>query len=224
MFGPVAGKQIGDDIGFADEDRVHPFADDGTACVSSTNARLGQAELLPRRLRGRTEGKPVNRLDGRLCRHRRHLGIEKLAEFEAQPRRLAPSCQSLADRLARPLPNGCNAKRARERLAYAADETRWTTSADPRGISGIRPAPRLPGPSGPPKGTIFALLDASERAGMHLTGLRDEPRRRRFPALLRPPRGSTSMVRRSVATSSPTGRNAKGMSVDDAARWLALIL
>ncbi|MGE3865405.1 MAG: methionine synthase [Hyphomonadaceae bacterium] len=78
--------------------------------------------------------------------------------------------QALADRLAEAFAEAMHARVRREFWAYAPDEALSTDDLIAEKYRGIRPAPGYPAqPDHTEKTTLFALLEAEKRAGMHLT-------------------------------------------------------
>ncbi len=131
--------------------------------------------------------------------------------------------KALADRLAEALAELMHERVRRELWGYAADEALDNEGLIAERYQGIRPAPGYPAcPDHTEKRTIFDLLDAEARAGIHLT--------ESFAML---PGASVSgyYLWRPEARYFGVGRIGrdqledyaarKGMSVDEAARWLA---
>ncbi len=78
--------------------------------------------------------------------------------------------KALADRLAEALAEYMHERVRKEYWGYAADETLDNEALIAEQYQGIRPAPGYPAcPDHTEKGTLFALLGAEERAGIHLT-------------------------------------------------------
>lgn len=78
--------------------------------------------------------------------------------------------QSLADRLAEAFAERMHALVRREFWGYAPDEALSTDEIIAEKYRGIRPAPGYPAqPDHTEKGTLFSLLDATEKAGIQLT-------------------------------------------------------
>ena len=100
------------------------------------------------------------------------LGIEPhVARFEAgNDDYSAILLKSLADRLAEAFAERLHQRVRREFWSYAADETLDVDALIAERYRGIRPAPGYPAcPEHSEKGTLFALLDATQRTGMVLT-------------------------------------------------------
>ncbi len=78
--------------------------------------------------------------------------------------------QALADRLAEAFAERLHERVRREFWAYATDEALTPQEMIAEGYRGIRPAPGYPAqPDHTEKGTLFRLLDATEKAGITLT-------------------------------------------------------
>jgi 5-methyltetrahydrofolate--homocysteine methyltransferase len=78
--------------------------------------------------------------------------------------------QSLADRLAEAFAERMHARVRREFWGYAADEALTPEEIIGEQYRGIRPAPGYPAqPDHTEKGTLFSLLQATEKAGIELT-------------------------------------------------------
>jgi 5-methyltetrahydrofolate--homocysteine methyltransferase len=78
--------------------------------------------------------------------------------------------QSLADRLAEAFAEHLHERVRRELWGYAPDERLTPAQLIAEGYRGIRPAPGYPAqPDHTEKRTLFALLDAEARTGVHLT-------------------------------------------------------
>ncbi len=100
------------------------------------------------------------------------LGLdEKVAEFEAAHDDYSSiMVKALADRLAEAFAERLHERVRRELWGYAPNEHLDNQALIREQYQGIRPAPGYPAcPDHTEKGTIFALLDAERRSGVHLT-------------------------------------------------------
>ncbi len=100
------------------------------------------------------------------------LGLDALVrQFEAEHDDYASiMAKALADRLAEAFAERLHELVRRELWGYAADETLSNEDIIAERYQGIRPAPGYPAtPDHTAKGTLFRLLDAEARAGIHLT-------------------------------------------------------
>ncbi|MBI3790190.1 MAG: cobalamin B12-binding domain-containing protein, partial [Gemmatimonadetes bacterium] len=100
------------------------------------------------------------------------LGLdERVAAFEADKDDYSSiMIKALADRLAEALAERMHERVRRELWAYAPSETLDNAALINEAYQGIRPAPGYPAcPDHTEKGTLFRLLEATERAGITLT-------------------------------------------------------
>jgi 5-methyltetrahydrofolate--homocysteine methyltransferase len=100
------------------------------------------------------------------------LGLDALVrQFEAAHDDYASiMAKALADRLAEAFAERLHERVRRELWGYAADEVLSNEDIIAERYQGIRPAPGYPAtPDHTAKGTLFRLLEAEERAGIHLT-------------------------------------------------------
>jgi len=100
------------------------------------------------------------------------LGLDELVrQFEAQRDDYSSIlAKALADRLAEALAERMHERVRREWWGYAPEERLSNEELLKEGYQGIRPAPGYPAcPDHTEKRTLFALLDATTRAGMTLT-------------------------------------------------------
>jgi 5-methyltetrahydrofolate--homocysteine methyltransferase len=100
-----------------------------------------------------------------------HGLAELVAEFEAaNDDYSAILAKALADRLAEAFAEGLHQRVRRELWGYAPDEALTNDDLIAERYQGIRPAPGYPAcPDHTEKGTLFDVLDAEVRAGIHLT-------------------------------------------------------
>jgi len=156
------------------------------------------------------------------------LGIEKkLAEFEATHDDYhAIMLKSLADRLAEACAEWLHARVRKEYWGYAADETLTNEQLIHEEYQGIRPAPGYPAcPDHTEKGTIFALLDAPQNAGMGLTeAYAMTPAAAVSGWYFAHPEAQYFAVQKIGRDQLEDWAARKGMSVGEAARWLAPII
>ena len=131
--------------------------------------------------------------------------------------------KSLADRLAEAVAERLHAEVRRSLWGYAPDEALDKSEIIREEYQGIRPAPGYPAcPDHTEKGTLFSLLDAEARVGIHLT---------ESFAMLPPASVSGLYFWRPEAHYFGLGRigrdqladyaTRKGWTLDEAARWLA---
>ena len=156
------------------------------------------------------------------------LGIErKLAEFEAaHDDYRAIMLKSIADRLAEACAEWLHAQVRKHYWGYAADETLGNDALIREEYRGIRPAPGYPAcPDHTEKGTIFALLDATKNIGMELTeSYAMMPAAAVSGWFFAHPEAQYFAVQKIGRDQLEDWAQRKGMSVADAARWLAPIL
>ncbi|HNN45232.1 MAG TPA: vitamin B12 dependent-methionine synthase activation domain-containing protein, partial [Azospira sp.] len=156
------------------------------------------------------------------------LGIEKkLAEFEAtHDDYRAIMLKSLADRLAEACAEWLHERVRKEYWGYATAEQLSNDQLIREEYQGIRPAPGYPAcPDHTEKGTIFALLDAPANAGMGLTeAYAMTPAAAVSGWYFAHPEAQYFAVQKIGRDQLEDWAQRKGMSVEDAARWLAPIL
>ena len=156
------------------------------------------------------------------------LGIEKkLAEFEAtHDDYRAIMLKSLADRLAEACAEWLHERVRKDYWGYAASETLSNDQLIREEYQGIRPAPGYPAcPDHTEKGTIFTLLDAPANAGMALTeAYAMTPAAAVSGWYFAHPEAQYFAVQKIARDQLEDWAMRKGMSVDEAARWLAPIL
>ncbi|MDH5349441.1 MAG: methionine synthase [Betaproteobacteria bacterium] len=153
------------------------------------------------------------------------LGIErKLAEFErAHDDYSAIMLKSLADRLAEAFAEHLHERVRREYWGYAPEETLDNAALIAEQYRGIRPAPGYPAcPDHTEKAGLFALLDARRNAGIELTeSFAMLPAAAVSGFYLSHPQASYFAVGRIGRDQLEDYARRKGMSVEDAERWLA---
>ncbi|WP_018988487.1 methionine synthase [Aromatoleum toluclasticum] len=156
------------------------------------------------------------------------LGIEtKLAEFAAAHDDYhAIMLKSLADRLAEACAEWLHARVRKEFWGYAADETLDNDALVREDYRGIRPAPGYPAcPDHTSKGGLFALLDATRHTGMTLTeSFAMQPAAAVSGFYLAHPQARYFAIPKIGRDQLEDWAQRTGMSVDEAARWLAPIL
>jgi 5-methyltetrahydrofolate--homocysteine methyltransferase len=153
------------------------------------------------------------------------LGIEKkLAEFErAHDDYSAIMLKALADRLAEAFAEHLHERVRREYWGYAADEALDNAALIAEKYRGIRPAPGYPAcPDHTEKGALFALLDAPKHAGMTLTeSYAMLPAAAVSGFYLSHPDARYFAVGRVGRDQVEDYARRKGMTVEEAERWLA---
>ncbi|HEX5828065.1 MAG TPA: methionine synthase [Candidatus Limnocylindrales bacterium] len=152
-------------------------------------------------------------------------GIEELvAGFEAaHDDYSAIMAKALADRLAEAFAERLHERVRRELWGYAPDETLTNEDLVAERFQGIRPAPGYPAtPDHTAKGTLFHLLDAGARAGIHLTeSMAMLPAASVSGLYLWHPQSHYFGVGRIGRDQLADWARRAGMPVEDAARWLA---
>ncbi|MEO8716782.1 MAG: methionine synthase, partial [Burkholderiales bacterium] len=153
------------------------------------------------------------------------LGIEKkLAEFaRAHDDYSAIMLKALADRLAEAFAEHLHQRVRREYWGYAADETLGNEDLIAEKYRGIRPAPGDPAcPEHTEKGALFALLDAERNADMHLTeSYAMLPAAAVAGFYLAHPEARYFAVGKIGRDQVEDYARRKGMSMEEAERWLA---
>ncbi|HJV24294.1 MAG TPA: methionine synthase [Aromatoleum sp.] len=156
------------------------------------------------------------------------LGIEKkLAEFEAAHDDYhAIMLKSLADRLAEACAEWLHWRVRKEFWGYAADESLGNAALIREEYRGIRPAPGYPAcPDHTSKGGLFALLDATQNTGMTLTeSFAMSPAAAVSGFYLAHPEARYFAIPKIGRDQLEDWAKRSGMTVDEAARWLAPIL
>jgi 5-methyltetrahydrofolate--homocysteine methyltransferase len=134
--------------------------------------------------------------------------------------------KALADRLAEAFAECLHAKVRRELWGYAPDETLSNQALITESYQGIRPAPGYPAqPDHTEKRTLFALLDAPNNAGMHLTeSLAMTPPASVSGVYFAHPQAEYFGVGRIERDQVDDYARRKGWSRAEAERWLAPIL
>jgi 5-methyltetrahydrofolate--homocysteine methyltransferase len=152
-------------------------------------------------------------------------GIErKLAEFERKHDDYsAIMLKSLADRLAEAFAEHLHERVRREYWGYASDESLDNAALIAEQYRGIRPAPGYPAcPDHTEKAGLFALLDATRNAGIELTeSFAMLPAAAVSGFYLSHPKASYFAVGKIGRDQLEDYARRKGMSVEDAERWLA---
>ncbi|MGE0358943.1 MAG: methionine synthase [Burkholderiales bacterium] len=153
------------------------------------------------------------------------LGIEKkLAEFErTHDDYSAIMLKSLADRLAEAFAEHLHARVRREYWGYAPEESLDNAALIAERYRGIRPAPGYPAcPDHTEKAGLFALLDATRNADIELTeSFAMLPAAAVSGFYLSHPKASYFAVGKIGRDQLEDYARRKGMSVDEAERWLA---
>ncbi len=153
------------------------------------------------------------------------LGIEKkLAEFEAaHDDYSAIMLKALADRLAEAFAEHLHERVRREYWGYAADEVLDNAALIAEKYRGIRPAPGYPAcPDHTEKAALFALLDAPKHAGMTLTeSYAMLPAAAVAGFYLSHPAARYFAVGKLGRDQVEDYARRKGMSLEEAQRWLA---
>ncbi|BAL26662.1 methionine synthase [Azoarcus sp. KH32C] len=156
------------------------------------------------------------------------IGIEKkLAEFEATHDDYhAIMLKSLADRLAEACAEWLHWRVRKEFWAYAADESLDNNALIHEEYRGIRPAPGYPAcPDHTAKGGLFALLDATKNTGMTLTeSFAMSPAAAVSGFYLAHPEARYFAIPKIGRDQLEDWAKRTGMTVGEAARWLAPIL
>jgi 5-methyltetrahydrofolate--homocysteine methyltransferase len=152
-------------------------------------------------------------------------GLEELvAEFKAaNDDYSAILATALADRLAEAFAERLHERVRRELWGYAPDEALDNEALIAEKYQGIRPAPGYPAcPDHTEKGTLFTLLDAEARAGIRLTeSYAMYPGAAVSGWYFWHPQSSYFGVGRIGRDQLEDYAARKGMSVEDAARWLS---
>jgi 5-methyltetrahydrofolate--homocysteine methyltransferase len=224
VFGLYPANAVGDDIEiYADESRAH---------VQMTWHNLRQQHERP-------SGKPHYCLTDFVADKgtpdwigafavTAGIGIEaKLAEFAAAHDDYhAIMLKSLADRLAEACAEWLHREVRLGYWGYAADETLDNAALIREQYRGIRPAPGYPAcPDHTAKGGLFRLLDAPANADMELTeSFAMAPAASVSGFYLAHPRAQYFAVNKIGRDQLEDWARRAGMSVDEAARWLAPIL
>ncbi|NMF99192.1 methionine synthase [Aromatoleum toluolicum] len=156
------------------------------------------------------------------------IGIEaKLAEFEAAHDDYhAIMLKSLADRLAEACAEWLHARVRKEFWGYAADEALGNDALIREEYRGIRPAPGYPAcPDHTSKGALFDLLDAPRNAGMTLTeSFAMSPAAAVSGFYLAHPQAQYFAIPKVGRDQLEDWAKRTGMTVEQAARWLAPLL
>jgi 5-methyltetrahydrofolate--homocysteine methyltransferase len=169
VYGFWPANAIGDDIAlYADPDRSHPVATIHT--LRQQWQRKGQGHLLA--LADFVAPLESGRIDyvGAFAVTAGHGTDELVARHQADHDDYgAIMAKALADRLAEAFAE-CLHQQARADWGYGAAERLSNDDLIAEKYRGIRPAPGYPAcPDHTEKRTLFALLDAEARAGIHLT-------------------------------------------------------
>jgi 5-methyltetrahydrofolate--homocysteine methyltransferase len=155
-------------------------------------------------------------------------GIErKLAEFEAaHDDYSAIMLKALADRLAEAFAEHLHRLVRTDFWGYAPDEALGNDELIAEKYRGIRPAPGYPAcPDHTEKGALFALLDAPHAAGMRLTeSYAMLPAASVSGFYLAHPEARYFAVTRIARDQLEDYARRKGMTAEEAARWLAPVL
>ncbi len=153
------------------------------------------------------------------------LGIEKkLGEFErTHDDYSAIMLKSLADRLAEAFAEHLHERVRREYWGYAPEESLDNAALIAERYRGIRPAPGYPAcPDHTEKAGLFALLDATRNAGIELTeSFAMLPAAAVSGFYLSHPKASYFAVGKIGRDQLEDYARRKGMSVEEAERWLA---
>ncbi|NDU91273.1 MAG: methionine synthase [Ferrovum sp.] len=156
------------------------------------------------------------------------IGIDaKIAEFEAQHDDYnAILLKALADRLAEAFAEWLHARVRREFWGYAQDEHLDTEALIAERYRGIRPAPGYPAcPDHTEKGTLFELLEAERHAEIHLTeSYAMWPTAAVSGFYFSHPQSAYFAVGKIGLDQVEDYARRKGMSLQEAERWLAPIL
>ena len=134
--------------------------------------------------------------------------------------------KSLADRLAEACAEWLHARVRKEFWGYAADETLGNDALIREEYRGIRPAPGYPAcPDHTSKGALFDLLDAPRNAGMTLTeSFAMSPAAAVSGFYLAHPQAQYFAIPKIGRDQLEDWAKRTGMTVDEAARWLAPLL
>jgi 5-methyltetrahydrofolate--homocysteine methyltransferase len=153
------------------------------------------------------------------------IGIdEHVARFEADHDDYnAILLKALADRLAEALAERLHQRVRTDAWGYAADESLENDALIAEQYRGIRPAPGYPAcPEHSEKGTLFALLDAGDNAGMQLTeSFAMLPTAAVSGYYFSHPRSQYFVVGRVSKEQVEDYARRKGASLQQAERWLA---
>ncbi|MEG3049097.1 MAG: vitamin B12 dependent-methionine synthase activation domain-containing protein, partial [Thermomonas sp.] len=153
------------------------------------------------------------------------IGIdEHVARFEADHDDYnAILLKALADRLAEALAERLHQRVRTDAWGYAADESLDNEALIAEQYIGIRPAPGYPAcPEHSEKGTLFALLDAGDNAGMQLTeSFAMLPTAAVSGYYFSHPRSQYFVVGRVSKEQVEDYARRKGASLQQAERWLA---
>jgi 5-methyltetrahydrofolate--homocysteine methyltransferase len=156
------------------------------------------------------------------------IGIEhKLAQFEAAHDDYSSiMLKAIADRFAEACAEWLHERVRKEYWGYAADETLGNDALIAEQYRGIRPAPGYPAcPDHVAKGEIFRLLDAPRHTGMTLTeAYAMTPAAAVSGFYLAHPQAQYFAVSKIGRDQLEDWAVRNGMSLQDAARWLAPIL
>ncbi len=226
VFGLFPANAVGDDIEI--------YADEARDCVLMTWHNLRQQHERP-------AGKPHHCLSDYVAPRdsgvtdwvgafavTAGIGIEKkLAEFQAaHDDYSAIMLKALADRLAEAFAEHLHRLVRTDSWGYAADETLSNEELIAEKYCGIRPAPGYPAcPDHTEKGALFALLDAPHAAGMTLTeSYAMLPAAAVSGFYLAHPEARYFAVTKIGRDQLQDYARRKGMSVEEAARWLAPVL
>ena len=226
VFGLFPANAVGDD--------VELYADESRRTVRMTWHNLRQQQARP-------EGKPnyclsdfIAPKDSGVADYvgafavTAGLGIEKkLAEFAAQHDDYnAILLKALADRLAEAFAEHLHRRVRREFWGYAADEALSNEEMIAEKYRGIRPAAGYPAcPDHTEKGPLFALLDATNNAGMALTeSFAMHPAASVSGVYLAHPEARYFAVAKIGRDQLDDYAQRKGMTVAEAERWLAPVL
>jgi 5-methyltetrahydrofolate--homocysteine methyltransferase len=131
--------------------------------------------------------------------------------------------KALADRLAEAFAERMHERVRREFWGYAADESLGNEALIAEKYRGIRPAPGYPAcPDHTEKSTLFALLDATNNAGIELTeGMAMYPAASVSGWYFSHPRSQYFVVGRLSKQQVEDYARRKGWSLPEAERWLA---
>ncbi len=149
---------------------------------------------------------------------------DKIAEFEAAHDDYnAIMLKVLADRLAEAFAEHLHARVRREFWGYAADEQFANEALIAEKYRGVRPAPGYPAcPDHTEKGALFALLDAERNTGMRLTeSYAMLPVSSVSGFYLAHPEAAYFAVGKIGGDQVADYAKRKGMSLEEAERWLA---
>ena len=156
------------------------------------------------------------------------LGLdEKVREYEARHDDYgAIMLKALADRLAEALAERMHERVRREFWGYAPEERFTNDELIHEGYRGIRPAPGYPAcPDHTEKGTLWTLLDVEQKAGIRLTeSFAMHPTAAVSGWYFSHPEAKYFQVGKIDADQVADYAQRKGISVQEAERWLAPIL